>query len=350
MAAPSCGAIKRDSQMKGERTRGASTLCSIVSVALGFWLSLSAAAVCAQVVAFSFDDGFDPRVQPQAAQWNAQLLETLRATDVQAVLFPAAGRVDSSEGLALVRAWGEAGHLIANHTYSHRNLNAALVLPEDFTADIGRADDLLRDMPGWTAMFRFPYLKEGNDAAERDAVRTWLAHNGYQPAPPSIDASDWYYNRSYLEARERCSDCDLSPLKRAYVAHLLDRASYYDGLARKVLGRSPRHVLLLHSNAINAQWLGDVVAAFRDAGWKIVTPSHAYRDPMYATAPQTVPAGESIVWALAKERGLPGLRYPAEDGRYEQSAVDSAMTAIERKPTRNHEAREIQARDKARGK
>ena len=315
--------------MESVRPRGAKLLRSMPSVALGLWLSLSAAAVRAQTVAFSFDDGFDPRVQPKAALWNAQLLETLHATGVQAVLFPTAGRVDSSEGLALVRAWGEAGHLIANHTYSHRNLNAAQVLPEDFTADIARADDLLRDMPGWSAMFRFPYLKEGSDAAERDAVRTWLAHNGYRAAPPSIDASDWYYDQRYLEARERCTDCDLSPLKRAYVAHLLDRASYYDELAREVLGRSPRHVLLLHSNAINAQWLGDVVVAFRDEGWQIVTPSHAYHDPMYAMAPQTVPAGESIVWALAKERELPGLRYPAEDSRYEQSVVDSAMAAIE---------------------
>jgi len=279
----------------------------------------------AQSVAFSLDDGLDPRVQPEAARWNAQMLDALRSKQVQAMLFPAAGRVDTPEGLALVRAWGEAGHLIANHTYRHWNLNSTNVDAEDFVTDILRAEALLRDMPGWTAMFRFPYLKEGRDAIERDAVRAWLKANGYRPAPPSIDTSDWYYNQRYLASREHCLECDRSALKSAYIDHLLDRARFYDELARKTIGRSPRHVLLLHTNAINAEWLGDVVDAFRAAGWKVIPPLHAYHDPMYAMAPDNVPAGESIVWGLAKERGMPGLRYPAEDGRYEEAAVDAAM-------------------------
>ena len=98
----------------------------------------------------------------------------------------------------------------------------------------------------------------------------------------------------------------------------------------QVLGRSPQHVLLLHSNAINAEWLGDVVAAFRDAGWEFVSPERAYRDPLYALTPQNEPAGESIVWALAKEQGLPGLRYPAEDSRYEQATIDCVISKTAR--------------------
>ena len=37
----------------------------------------------------------------------------------------------------------------------------------------------------------------------------------------------------------------------------------------------------------------------------------------------TVPAGESIVWALAKEQGNASLRYPAEDAVYEQPIIDA---------------------------
>jgi hypothetical protein len=36
-----------------------------------------------------------------------------------------------------------------------------------------------------------------------------------------------------------------------------------------------------------------------------------------------VPAGESIVWALAREAGRTSLRYPAEDAVYEQAIVDA---------------------------
>ncbi len=37
-----------------------------------------------------------------------------------------------------------------------------------------------------------------------------------------------------------------------------------------------------------------------------------------ASEPDTLPAGESIVWAKAKERGIQNLRYPGEDSVYEE--------------------------------
>ena len=291
-------------------------------VPLSAWFCIAPAQ--AQSIALSFDDGLDPRVQPEAAAWNARLLDTLRDARVKAILFPAAGRIDTPEGRALVRAWGEAGHTVGNHTYSHANLNTEAVTAEAFVADVARAERVLRDMPGWRPWLRFPYLKEGGDAAERDAVRAWMSAHGYRPTPPSVDTSDWYYNRRFLSLREGCADCEDPALLRAYLDHLLDRANYYDTLARELFGRSPRHVLLLHTNAINAEYLDEVIAAFRAAGWKIVPPSRAYRDRIYAREPQTVPAGESIVWALARERGLSGLRYPAEDGVYEETKFPSA--------------------------
>jgi hypothetical protein len=44
---------------------------------------------------------------------------------------------------------------------------------------------------------------------------------------------------------------------------------------------------------------------------------------------KTLPADESILWSLAKERGVSGLRYPAEDGRYEQAILDGIEGAPE---------------------
>ena len=77
-------------------------------------------------------------------------------------------------------------------------------------------------------------------------------------------------------------------------------------------------MLLLHANAINAACLGDVIARFRGRGWAIVSPAEAFADPLYAQQPSALPAGESIVWALARSRGAAGLRYPGEDARYER--------------------------------
>ncbi|MEO8011518.1 MAG: hypothetical protein ABI650_07745, partial [Dokdonella sp.] len=102
-----------------------------------------------------------------------------------------------------------------------------------------------------------------------------------------------------------------------------DRANYYSGLAKHTLGRDVDHVLLLHTNTINAYFLSDVIAMFRAARWEIIDPSEAYKDTVYSRQPDVLPAGESIIWSLAKEAGVPNLRYPAEDGIHEESKLDA---------------------------
>jgi len=49
-----------------------------------------------------------------------------------------------------------------------------------------------------------------------------------------------------------------------------DRALYYDGLSMRILGRSVRHVMLMHHNLINALFLPDVIRLFEDRGWRII--------------------------------------------------------------------------------
>jgi len=277
----------------------------------------------AQSIAFTFDDGLDPRTQAHAATWNDRILRALAADGVQSMVFPAGRNVDSSAGLELIRRWGQAGHAVGNHTYLHENFGSAQMNLNAFTADILRADALLKEIPGWTRRLRFPYLKEGETAGKRDGMRRWMTEHGYRPGPVSIDTSDWYFNQRYLQWRERHPGADPAPIRRAYLAHLWERAQYYDGLGKTVLGRSPAHVMLLHTNGINAQFLPDILSMFRQRSWTIISPKDAFDDPLYSTVTTTVPAGESILWALAKESGVAGLRYPAEDDVYEKPALDS---------------------------
>jgi peptidoglycan-N-acetylglucosamine deacetylase len=280
-------------------------------------LGLLPSMALARSVSFTFDDGLNPDVEPNAREWNAQLLGHLSTAGVTAMVFPTLVRTGEGEGKELIRQWAAAGHAVGNHTARHRSLaNASLSLGE-FIDDVKVADKAYRDLPTWRPMLRFPYLKEGDTAEKRDGIRDWMRRNGYSAAPVSVDASDWYFNQVFLEWSKAGDQRRLQLLKREYLRHLLERASYYDGLARKVLGRSPKHVLLLHVNAINAAWLGDVVSAFRKQGWKVVSPQDAFGDALYATQPDVLPAGESIVWSLAKAVGVHGLRYPAEDSVYE---------------------------------
>ena len=286
-------------------------------------LLASNATVFAQSVALSFDDGFDPRRQSRAVEWNAAILDALADAEVRSILFVAGKRVDTPEGLALVGTWSDAGHAIGNHTYLHLNLGSTKVDLASFEADVERDEALLHRFAGWTKRLRYPYLKEGDTAAKRDGFREWMAAHGYRSGAVSIDASDWFYDARYLAWRENHPDADPAPFRRAYLAHLADRAAYYDGLSQTLFGRSVTHVLLLHTNAINAAFLPDVIAMFRADGWTLVAPEDAYRDPVYAMRPDVLPAGESILWSLAKQGGVAGLRYPGEDDVYEKAALDA---------------------------
>ena len=297
-----------------------SPLQFLASAILSLWTSWAVA----QTLALSFDDGFNPNTQPQAPQWNAQILAALQEHNIQAVLFPSLARMGGTDGLTLVTSWGQKGHLIGNHTASHKSLADPNITLDEFIADVQVADAAFKDLPNFTPMLRFPYLKEGDTPAKRDGLRNWMRDHGYKGAPVSIDASDWYYSRVFADHVQAGDNAKAERVKQHYIRHLLDRASYYDRLAQEVLGRSPKHMILLHTNQINATALPEIIAAFKAQGWTIDSASAAFKDPLYAQAPQTLPAGESIIWALAKAQGLPNLRYPAEDSVYEEPALHEA--------------------------
>jgi hypothetical protein len=63
---------------------------------------------------------------------------------------------------------------------------------------------------------------------------------------------------------------------------------------------------------------------YESRGWKLIDAERAFADPVFASAPKIVPAGESLIWALAKETGKFDklLRYPGEDGEYEKEKMD----------------------------
>lgn len=292
-------------------------------LAFVFLLATHGCGAAAASLAFTFDDGVNPDVVADGAAWNARILEHLRTAGAQAMIFPSIKASGTGGGKALLRAWSDAGHLVGNHSSKHRNFGASNVTAESFIEDVKELEAAYGDLPTFTKRLRLPYLKEGDTREKRDALRAWMKGHGYAPGAPSIDTSDWYYDRVYLEHRAAGDARRASAVRAAYVRHLVDRANYYDSLAKVSLGRGPAHVLLLHVNAINADALGEAVEAFRRAGWTIVGAAKAFEDPLYATEPDVVPAGESIVWANAKAKGVDGLRYPGEDARYEEPLLEA---------------------------
>lgn len=273
-------------------------------------------------VAITIDD-VRWQIIPEARRAEAEERLLTHVNKTRVCLFAWGQPVDNEPGAAILNSWAAAGHWIGNHTYSHRPLMGN-TSTDDFEKDVLRDDELLRGKRGFQKLFRFPALKEGRTREERDRLRRFLLANGYRNGAVTIDASDWYYDRRLLARLEENPKWDTSAYRQPYLAHIWNRATFYDQVARYILRRDLSHTVLLHYNLLNALFLGDLIRMFRSKGWMILGADEAFSDPVFLKAPDTVPAGESLVWALAKETGKydKKLRYPGEDDVYEKPVLD----------------------------
>lgn len=275
-------------------------------------------------VAITIDDFIvDDTPMLSGAVRNRAMLDVLRSHKLRVAVFVTGKYVEDKTKMKLLRLWDDGGHTIANHTYSHGYYPNADF--DEYTGDILRNERLLEQLPRYRKLLRFPYLKEGKTAPQRDRMRAFLKEHGYGNGYVTIDASDWYIDSRLRKRLAANPKADVAAYRDFYLAHILDRATYYDDLARKVLGRNIKHTLLLHHNVLNGLFLGDLLRMFERRGWKLIDAEDAFGDPIFARAPNVLPAGESLIWSLAKETGKfdESLRYPAEGDEYEKAKMDA---------------------------
>jgi hypothetical protein len=167
-------------------------------------------------------------------------------------------------------------------------------------------------------------LKGGETREKRDSINAFLQRTGYKNGYVTIDNSDWFINSRMIKFMEENRDSSIEKYKKYYIEHLFDRAKYYDDIAYKLLGRRVKHTLLLHHNLTSALFLNDLMAAFEKEGWELIDADEAFTDPIFEMTPDIVPAGESIIWGLARESGKFDnvIRYPAEDSPYEEEKMN----------------------------
>lgn len=243
-----------------------------------------------------------------------RIIAALRKGGVRgAAFFVNPGSLAKPEGAGgeqRIAAYVRAGHVIANHGYSHLALTATPV--EAYIADIDRADAWLNKRKGFRPWFRFPYLNEGQgDKVKRDAVRAALAQRGLSNGYVTADGSDWYLEQRTIDAVKAGKSVDMAALRTLYVQTQADAADFYDALAVKATGRSPAHVMLMHETDLAARFLPALIAELKRRGWRFVTADAAFADPIAKEAATIdVPSAQgTLVEAVAWARGLPEPRW-----------------------------------------
>jgi peptidoglycan/xylan/chitin deacetylase (PgdA/CDA1 family) len=295
---------------------GTGLLASALTPRVGF------AAAAPPQVSITMDDfnlfGAD---EPTAEKRNQAILSAFRAHSIKAAIFACGILIESPLSQRLLKQWDDDGHIIANHTYSHRNYAKSDF--REYAPEVLRCEALIKDYRHFRKLFRFPYLKEGDTAEQRDRMRAFLAEHGYRNGAVTIDASDWYIDDRLRKRLEAHPKSDTAGYRDYYLKHIADRSNYYDDVSRRALGRSVRHTLLVHHNVINELCLGDLLDQYKRMGWKLIDAEEAYKDPVFKKQPNVLPAGDSLVLALGVESGkVKRLRSPAEDGQYEKPDMD----------------------------
>lgn len=274
----------------------------MIRVLLAIAFALSLAPAMAREIAITFDDAptNDTAIMTGEAR-TQRLIAALKAAGIEQAAFFAIPRSRTQAELARLTAYAAAGHLIANHSNTHRNLKD--LTAEEYLADIATADASLKGMQNFRAWFRFPFLSEGDTREKRDAVRSGLRAMNYAQGYVTIDNYDWYLNSLANNAKKAGQAVDDAALRTLYVETLMQAIEFYDAIGAKTLGRSPRHVLLLHENDLAALFIGDLAAELRKRGWTIVTPDVAYADPIAEIEPDTLFLNQGRVAAIARTQG-----------------------------------------------
>ena len=260
-------------------------------------------------IALSFDDApRSPGAFLTPDERTEMLIASLAEGGVdQAAFFVVTGHFDQPSvagGEVRIDSYVEAGHVIANHSHSHRPLSQTN--PDAYLADIDLAEDWLRGRPGHRPWFRFAYLDEGaGDRPRRDAVRKGLNERGLANGYVTVDSYDWFLEELSGRALRAGHALDMEGLRALYAELILGAAEFADRLARETIGRSPAHVMLLHETDIAALFIADAAAALRAAGWEVVPIDEAYRDPLFGDEPDASYLAGGRIAAIANAGGRP---------------------------------------------
>lgn len=273
--------------------------------------------VCGQEIAITFDDA--PTADGPlftGEERTARIVGHLKDHGIQeAAFFVMTNNINPLTQKRLHR-YVKAGHLLANHSHSHQWIHQ--LGTQKYIDDVRLADSLLNGYKGYIKWFRYPYLDEGRTVAKRDSIRAALKtlelSNGYV----TVDNYDWYLNHLLRQAKENGKKVHEDRLRDVYVAHIYNSIVFYDAIARKHLGRSPKHVLLLHENDMSALYLGDLISHLKTKGWTVISPRTAYEDAIAREVPDVLFNGQGRVAAIARAKGIPAreLVQASEDEAY----------------------------------
>jgi len=231
-----------------------------------------------------------------------KLVKNLKAQNVPVIGFVnesklyTNGMLDSYK-VDLIKQWLEAGFEIGNHTFSHRSANQISV--EEFTSDIIKGElitkPLVKKYGKELRYFRHPYLHTGLSLVTKHAIENFIKEHGYKIAPVSLDNSEWIYSAAYDKAVKEKDEKTMIKIGEDYLLYMRQKLEYWESQSYALFGRNIAHTLLIHANALNAEYFDELCRIFLNKNYKFITLDAALKDEAYQSKDEFV-KNNGISW------------------------------------------------------
>jgi peptidoglycan-N-acetylglucosamine deacetylase len=274
-------------------------------LAAGLLCLLSAPAAAEMKIAITFDDLPSHAALPQGTtrvEIAQQIAAALKAANAGPVYGFTNGLrlVDDAPSAPVLQVWRDAGMPLANHTYSHMNLNAHSV--EEWSADTLKGEAAIAPLmqgQDWHWL-RYPYLAEGETLEKHLAARAFLAQHGYKIAAVTMSFDDWQWNDAYTRCVAKAQTATIAKMEDAFLAAADTSLGYYHNLSMQLYGHDIPYVLLMHIGAFDARMIARLMDLYRTRGVQYVSLAEAEADPFYAAQvdPRLPPTPASLEQAM----------------------------------------------------
>ncbi len=219
-----------------------------------------------------------------------ELIKNLKQYDAPAIGFVNESKLYQDDVLLdykvkSLEKWLKNGFELGNHGYSHLNFDNNDTTT--YFADIEKGSLMTRPLCNkYNSPYRYyrhPYLHAGNTEEKEVALEKYLARNGYQEAPVTIDNGEWIFARAYDMALSGNDKELASKIGKDYVDYMIEKSEWYVEKSKELFDRPIKQTLLVHANNINADYLDDLLKAYVELNYEFIPLEEALKDEAYAT-------------------------------------------------------------------
>ncbi|OFZ45941.1 MAG: hypothetical protein A2381_19615 [Bdellovibrionales bacterium RIFOXYB1_FULL_37_110] len=214
-----------------------------------------------------------------------KILNTLDKFNIKIVGF-VIGKEVASHNHYMLNTLLAKGHLIGNHTYSHPYYKHVTI--DFYCNDVMKGEKILESWLSEPKYFRYPMLHQGETQYKKETMKNFLLEKHYAIAHVSIDNDEWMYNDDYEKAFFNQDKNKMKKIGINYLEHMKEKTYFFELMANNKLGRNIKHVLLIHMNLLNSDYLEKLLEWYKKEKWNYITLQEALSDPVYKIEDQYI--------------------------------------------------------------